>query len=245
MGIYSTIYTTEIQHIPITRVHVKCGTFHGLPTIMFQGSAAWLPTFPNVLACLLGVMMWKPDLGWCENLQGRETLVTRTKNSDWLVWSLQLPMKPIQICMIFPHTNTATKVLVTAPYTFLRQSHQIDDFMYPHPRKWTNGYARTLHTNPSFFQLFYLSSCLWERTGVALPVIKGGPSQPRAKVGGLLFFTNWPGEVYLALSLPRVGGLGVKNYGGKCEELWSKNGHICSQSSSTSTLASRCYARSG
>ena len=55
-------------------------------------------------------MMWKPSR--------EETLVTRTKNSDWLVWSLQLPMKPIQICMIFPHTNTATKVLVTAPYTF-------------------------------------------------------------------------------------------------------------------------------
>lgn len=40
---------------------------------------------------------------------------------------------------------------------FKRQSHQIDDFMYPHPRKWTNvlwkGFKRKSHVPTINFQL--------------------------------------------------------------------------------------------
>ena len=64
---------------------------------------------------------------------------------------------------------------------------------------------------PLFFQLSYLSSCLWERNWRCPSSDKGGPSQPRAKVGGLLFFTNSPGGVYLALSLPSLFG-GAVNF---------------------------------
>ena len=100
-------------------------------------------------------MMWKPSR--------EETLVTRTKNSDWLVWSLQLPMKPIQICMIFPHTNTATKVLVTAPYTFWGKATKLMISCTPPPRKWTNvlwkrqQFKRKSHLPTINFQLRTLS----------------------------------------------------------------------------------------
>ena len=74
-----------------------------------------------------------------------------------------------------------------------------------------SGYARTLHTNPSFFPtLLFVELSLGENWRYPSSD-KGEPSQPRAKVGGLLFFTNSPGEVYLALSLPSLFG-GAVNF---------------------------------
>ena len=90
--------------------------------------------------------------------------------------------------------------------------------MTSHLETETKGYARTLHTNPFFSTLLFVELSLGENWRCPSSD-KGEPSQPRAKVGGLLFFTNSPREVYLALSLPRVGGLGVKTMEGKCEEL--------------------------
>ena len=73
-----------------------------------------------------------------------------------------------------------------------------------------SGYARTLHTNPFFSTLLFVELSLGENWRCPSSD-KGEPSQPRAKVGGLLFFTNSPREVYLALSLPSLFG-GAVNF---------------------------------
>ena len=122
-------------------------------------------------------------------------MVAKTEQSFGRVW-VALPLAPDNVVTAF----------LGITHRMLHRAHSIVDM----PEPFTQI--------PLFPTLLFVELSLGENWRCPSSD-KGEPSQPRAKVGGILFFTNSPGEVYLALSLPRVGGLGVKTMEGKCEEL--------------------------